>query len=251
MAFFLFILFFGASAGAAAYAADVNVAVYTLSFWHYYLYWLAYRFGAVSLSSFKRDAILMKSVSMASLGWAFLSTSSSLLSVCVVMLGFTLNAYSAFVLGSNRTYYGYEIGAVSESRITSFPYSITAHPMLIGNMIAFGGTLIDPDFRHEWWPLAIAHVAMNFGLLIMETKLSPGAGRSFRSASEASRYFFGFIGLTLSAVMGCFAPEPIDPVIGASLSVAIFVYAFSLHSLYCSGISERSARHNVIHGSVR
>jgi hypothetical protein len=31
--------------------------------------------------------------------------------------------------------------------------------MLAGNVVAFAGTLINADFRREWWPLACAHVA--------------------------------------------------------------------------------------------
>ena len=53
-------------------------------------------------------------------------------------------------------------------RITAFPYSLTNHPMILGNVAAFGGTLINPAFRQQWWPLACLHVALNIGLLAME-----------------------------------------------------------------------------------
>src|SRR5258708_13533499 len=40
--------------------------------------------------------------------------------------------------------------------------------MILGNVAAFGGTLITPEFRQHWWPLASLHVALNIGLLVME-----------------------------------------------------------------------------------
>ena len=40
--------------------------------------------------------------------------------------------------------------------------------MIVGNVAAFGGTLLNPEFRQHWWPLAGLHVALNIGLLAME-----------------------------------------------------------------------------------
>ena len=40
--------------------------------------------------------------------------------------------------------------------------------MILGNVAAFGGTLINPQFRDAWWPLAGLHVVLNLGLLAME-----------------------------------------------------------------------------------
>jgi len=45
--------------------------------------------------------------------------------------------------------------------------------MLYGNMTAFAGTLLNAEFRTEWWPLAVAHVTFNFGLLLLETRGTP------------------------------------------------------------------------------
>ena len=66
------ILAFDALVLALAFVADAPaLAVYALSFWHYYLYWLAYRFGAVPLAVFKRDAVLMKTAALSALGFAY------------------------------------------------------------------------------------------------------------------------------------------------------------------------------------
>ena len=71
MPLFLFVFLASAIAIVAFYQSNIAVAVYVLSFWHYYIYWLAYLFRAIPLVAFKRDAIVMKSVSIAVLGWAF------------------------------------------------------------------------------------------------------------------------------------------------------------------------------------
>ncbi len=163
-----------ASVAAVSYAAgSATLAIYALSFWHYYVYWLAFRYGAVPLAVFKRDAVAMKTVSLAMLGVAYFSTPPDPLSLAAIALGFALNAAAASVLGSDRTYYGHEVAGLRYRRIRAFPYGWIPHPMLVGNMAAFGGTLINPEFRQQWWPLACAHVVLNLALLFMELYASP------------------------------------------------------------------------------
>ena len=79
----------------AGAAGEWITAAYLLSFWHYYLYWLAYYYGAAALDDFKRDAILLKSVSLAVLGCAYLVAPLDGLSLAVVTLGFLLNIAGA------------------------------------------------------------------------------------------------------------------------------------------------------------
>ena len=89
-------------------------------------------------------------------------------SLAVIAGGILLNVRAAAALGLDRTYYGHEVAGLPARRITAFPYSLTGHPMILGNVAAFGGTLINADFRQQWWPLAGLHVALNIGLLAME-----------------------------------------------------------------------------------
>jgi len=252
MSVFFLALLISTIAGATAFGLGVDVAVYALSFWHYYVYWLAYLFCAVPLAAFKRDAILMKSVSMLVLGLAYFSDGPNILSVCIIMLGFSLNAYAAIVIGSDRSYYGYEVGGLPMLRISSFPYSMIAHPMLIGNIVAFGGTLIDADFRARWWPLALAHVAMNFGLLIMETSISPGSvvARSFGKTSVPARFVFALVVASFGATLGYVMCGPLDPVLGVALGVVISACAFSLFLRYSSDRRETTAHRDIIERGV-
>jgi len=154
------------------------LAVYSLSFWHYLLYWRAYRYGAIDSARFRRDALLMKSVALMALAGAYLAQPWHWLPAIVMASGFLLNLAGARALGHARTYYGWELGELPPLRVASFPYSVIPHPMLVGNIIAFGATLLHPEFRQAWWPLAVGHVALNLGLIVMETSVTPAHARS-------------------------------------------------------------------------
>lgn len=147
--------------------------MYALGFWHYAAYMLAYRYGAVPHAAFKRDAVGLKAIALGALGAAYFSAPLDPLSVAIVAAGFGLNAFAASVLGGDRTYYGYEVAGLPPRRVTAFPFSLIAHPMLVGNMAAYAGTLLNPAFREAWWPLACAHVALNLALLLMEKSVEP------------------------------------------------------------------------------
>jgi len=160
------------------------LALYLLSFWHYYLYWLAFAFCGVPFDVFKRDAVAMKTVSIAALAVVYLATPLDLVSLAVIVAGVLLNVRAAAVMGFDRTYYGHEVAGLPPRRITAFPYSLIAHPMIVGNVMAFGGTLINPLFAQQWWPLACLHVALNIGLLVMELAGRP-RGRIVQTAGLA------------------------------------------------------------------
>ena len=153
---------------AAFVERSLPLAIYLLSFGHYVLYWVAFAFGTIAFDVFKRDAIAMKTVSVAALGFVYLRIPLDLASLTVIAGGILLNIRAAAALGLDRTYYGHEVAGLPARRITAFPYSLTSHPMILGNVAAFGGTLINADFRQQWWPLAGLHVALNIGLLAME-----------------------------------------------------------------------------------
>jgi hypothetical protein len=161
----------------AALARSLPAAVYLPSFWHYGLYWFAFAFGASRFDVFKRDAIALKTVSVTALAFVYLHAPLDPVSLAVIASGVLLNVRAAQVLGLDRTYYGHEVAGLPGRRITAFPYSLTRHPMILGNVAAFGGTLINAPFRADWWPLAGLHVVLNIGLLAMEL-----AGPRHRSA---------------------------------------------------------------------
>ena len=150
------------------------LGIYLLSFWHYCLYWMAFAFGVKSFGTFKRGAVIAKTVSVAALAIVYLRAPIDFASLAIIAAGILLNVRAAAVLGFDRTYYGHEVAGLPLRRVAVFPYSLTAHPMILGNVAAFGGTLINDAFRAQWWPLASLHVALNIGLLVMELA---GTGR--------------------------------------------------------------------------
>jgi len=224
-------------------------AIYALSFWHYYLYALAYVFGAISPPVFRRDAIAMKVVAMMALAWVYLSVPPDFVSLAVVGGGFALNAWAAGVLGAERTYYGHELATVPHQRVTAFPYSHVPHPMLLGNMLAFGGMLINAEFRHEWWPLAATHVILNLGLLIMEVAVTPQRRRA-RSAGSArnsgsvvasdpgARLADAALTCAIAALGGVLGWQAgyefpgLTPLLGAQIGACIAAYAFAMNCCY-------------------
>lgn len=207
----------------AALDRSLPLAVWLLSFWHYYLYWLAVAFGAPSFDVFKRDAVAMKTVSVAALASVYLAAPLDLASLAVIAAGICLNVRAASVLGFDRTYYGHEVAGLPSRRITAFPYSLVAHPMILGNVAAFGGTLINPEFAQRWWPLVCLHVALNIGLLAMELA---GGARRLRTVRIGGGLVFA------SVLLGAtFAVLPIT-LVGVLLTAVAVACAWILYRCY-------------------
>jgi len=195
---------------------NLALAVYALSFWHYYLYWLAFRYRAIPLAEFRRHAVLAKTVALLAFASVYLAAPLHWLSLTVVAGGFLLNILAVRVLGSDRTYFGHELAGLPHRKIIAFPYSWTSHPMLFGNMAAFGGALLNADFRQYWWPLAAAHVALNFGVLIMEITLRPR--RTGKCAPS-----IGALLTAIGAAVGGVGAGPTGAILGALLTIYAFV----------------------------
>lgn len=221
-----------ALAGLALGAADWQLAVYTLSFWHYYLYLLAYRLGAIPLSVLKRDAVLMKSVALTLCGWLYLQAPLDWPSLLLVLAGFGLNAAGAWALGSDRTYYGYEIAALPPERITRFPFSWISHPMLAGNIVAFSALLLNAEFRQQFWPLAAAHVACNLGLLAMETFVRPLRLAQGKSPSHQHDLHASALSLLAGAATGLWAASRSGVPLAFALGAIIAIGAWALYRCY-------------------
>jgi hypothetical protein len=226
------VLFFAAVVLGAALDRSLPLAVYLLSFWHYYLYWLAFAFGAMPFEVFKRDAVAMKTVSVAALAVVYLACPLDLASLIVIAGGILLNVRAAAALGMDRTYYGAELAGLPPRRITAFPYSLVAHPMILGNVAAFGGTLINAAFRQHWWPLACLHVALNIGLLAMELA-GPQRRRAVRLVGGLA-----FAGVFLGAAFALGSETAaMAPVVVALLGAATLACAWALYRCYASPAS--------------
>ncbi len=161
------------------------------------------------------------------------------LSLAVIAAGFLLNVSAAKALGADRTYYGFELAGLAPVRVDAFPYSLTAHPMLIGNAVAFAGTLLNETFRRDWWPLAVAHVALNLAVLWMETHVTPRRLGALVVVPERVAPRCGLSVAALSAASGAalgFAAT--RAACGAALGACIGAYACALYGLYTASLSQ-------------
>ena len=224
-----------------------SVTAYLVSFWHYYLYALAFYFGLVPMPVFKRDAVAMKSVALFAIALAYFSQPIDVASLCLVAAGFLLNVVGAKALGADRTYYGHEVAGLPHLRITRFPYGSIAHPMITGNIIAFGGTLLNDDFRSGWWPLALMHVVMNVALLFMETSVAPRRGGApMPGFSWLTVLLFSLAGGALGWVADVSgAPAPVRSALAATGSACAYV----LFCSYTSPVIRTGQKHTTPQGA--
>jgi len=159
-------------------ASRLDLAIYALSFWHYLVYVLAFCFRRIPHDRFKFDAVLLKAISLLVFAIALLQGTPDVVALGVMAAGFGLNTAAAARLGADRTYYGVELAGMPAKWTTAFPYSVMSHPMLFGAMLAYGGALIDAEFRENWWPLAVIHMLLNLLVMIMEARGGAGQKRA-------------------------------------------------------------------------
>ena len=219
--------------GVGILAGQWTVVVYGLSFWHYAIYALAFVLRAVTLPVFERDAVLLKAVSLAVFAAVYLTVTPDLLSLLFVGIGLLFNLSAARALGTDRTYYGYELASLPPKLVTSFPYSVLSHPMLTGNAVAFTGTLLNAEFRADWWPLAVAHVILNLAILVMEARARPQ--RLERPTAIARQSWLtdwpaGAAVVAAGALLAGLAGSGI--VFAAGVTLAILAYGFVLLAAY-------------------
>jgi len=101
-------------------------AVYLLSFWHYYLYWLASLWrGCVRRLQARcrrhEDRLGRRPGDGLSRRTARPRLPDRR------CLGILLNVRAAAALGIDRTYYGHEVAGLPRGELPPFPYSLTAH----------------------------------------------------------------------------------------------------------------------------
>ena len=210
----LFTAIFAAAVLTVSFAAErFDLAVYALSFWHYLVYALAFCLRSIDHDAFKRDAMLLKAMSISLLVAVLFQTVPNPASLVVAAAGFGLNLWAATVLGTNRTYYGVEVKGMPVEVSNALPFSIVRHPMLIGNMVAYGGLLLDSEFRQDWWPLVLLHVACNFLLLLMEVRGSIDRSRALPSA------WTGLLAGTFLLIV-CFAHVMLPALMSAIIIIA-------------------------------
>lgn len=155
-------------AGVAAATGRWWPFVAATSFVHYGLYLVVFARRDWPFDRFVRDAVLFKTLSMAELGWIWLTSGPGIGSVALVSLGVGLSCWAASVLGFERTYFGVELGRVPPARIARAPYGWVPHPMILGALVALLGVELVPAVRAGWPWLVPIHVALYLAHLLQE-----------------------------------------------------------------------------------
>jgi hypothetical protein len=216
--------------------------VYLFSFVHYFLYVVAYTFRAVEPGRFARDASLFQLIALVALGYEYVRTGFDAPSLAIAALGFGLSGLAFLRLGSDRSYFGAELGGVPPKRVTGFPYGVVPHPMIVGKLVGFAGLALDGPFRAAWWPLLLGHVACYVVVLCQEvagwhvgdTYRFDGTYRDFaRFHQRAGNVAVHLLstGIGLLGVFGLVGAVALA--VGATPAVAVS-FAAALYAFFCA-----------------
>jgi hypothetical protein len=126
----------------------------------------------VSFEAFKRDVLLFKSLALAQLGYFYFQHldwhALDVVSLGMIVAGYTLSVLATNALGLDRTYFGVELGICEPKWITAFPYGVIPHPMIVSQILALGGFLKLAAFRAAWPWLVPGHMALYFIHMLQE-----------------------------------------------------------------------------------
>lgn len=158
-----------------SYALGSTAFLILTSFRHYMIYMttFAFRNPPVAHGYLMRDAKLFKSMALAHLGQRLLplvELPRDWPGVLLAIIGFSITILATLRLGFVRTYFGSELGFVKPEWISGFPYGYIPHPMIIGQLVAFGSILY-------WWresmttetiALLVAHMSFYTAHMLQE-----------------------------------------------------------------------------------
>lgn len=150
------------------------------SFVHYLRYMTTYYNRTdVNFGTFKADVLFFKVLAISHIAYRYASilfatpgTSASpvVLAASLVMIvtGSTVSSLATKALGIDGTYFGCELGMCKTEWVTAFPYNVIPHPMIVGQLFAFMGVQLLPEFRAAWPWLMPAHCAMYTLVMLQE-----------------------------------------------------------------------------------
>eukprot|EP00948_MAST-09A_sp_MAST-9A-sp1_P002030 g2030.t1 len=129
---------------------SINIFVLGTSYIHYICYMNTYYHrDNVSWGAFLRNVIFFKSIAVSVLAIKYIyhldlfsGNVPDLVSIAMVIGGYTYAGMAAKALGVKRTYFGVELGLCKPKWITAFPYNLYSyvpHPMIIGGVVGLCG----------------------------------------------------------------------------------------------------------------
>lgn len=118
-------------------------------------------------------------------------------SIAMIVAGAAVSVLASRALGVDGTYFGPELGICEMKWVTAFPYSCVPHPMIVGQLVAFAGVHLLPEFRAAWPWLMPAHCALYLLVMAQEhldfhakadkSGRVPGYGGTERSVAAATK----------------------------------------------------------------
>jgi hypothetical protein len=146
---------------------DVPLFMIASSFVHYFIYIATYYFyqthrERIVFTAFKSTVMFYKGVAFYHLIFHYIKhidwSAIDWMSIGMITIGFWLSGMAAGTIGIDQTYFGAELGRMEPNRIHSFPYNLTHHPMIIGNLIGLAGFYKLDGFRTALPWLVPVHV---------------------------------------------------------------------------------------------
>ena len=137
-----------------SYALGPQAFLVLTSFRHYCIYMstFAFREPDVAHGNLMRDAKFYKTVAMCHMAYRLLPVlqfPKDLPVVACAAAGFAVTILATIQLGFVRTYFGSELGFVQPKWITGFPYNTIPHPMIVGQLFAWGSILYFLAIRED------------------------------------------------------------------------------------------------------
>ena len=148
----------------AQYVAN-NFAFLATSFHHYFIYFgTFYQRVGVAYYRFQRDAEFYKVISIGQLALKYVLVTSrdgiDWTSMALIVGGYSVAGAAAVALGIDTTYFGIELGISKPIRVTSFPYNVIPHPMIVGACVALSGFHKLEGLREEHPYVAPTHIML-------------------------------------------------------------------------------------------
>ncbi|KAJ3346705.1 hypothetical protein HDU91_006967 [Kappamyces sp. JEL0680] len=168
------------NSGAISFLAMTSIIMYftkselplfliSSSFIHYFIYISTYyhyetHAKQIAFEGFKSTVMFYKAVAFYHLITTYIANLGSapdFVSLLMIAFGFTLSGTAAAAIGIDQTYFGVELGRCKAGmRVTGFPYNLTSHPMILGNIIGLLGFMKLDGFRRAMPWLVPVHIAL-------------------------------------------------------------------------------------------
>jgi len=97
----------------------------------------------INYGEFKRNVVLYKLLALGQLAYWYVRhfdfASPDYVSLALLASGYGVSALAAARLGVDRTYFGVELGYCEPKWVSSFPYNVIPHPMIVGSIVGLLG----------------------------------------------------------------------------------------------------------------